>query len=109
MLFFFQKIVENPSKLGCCEVVKGDGGSDDEQNDGFDEATRHFFDDEEADDESDEGDNVKREIWIHRKNGFGDWFLLLENLSERRGDGRVEFHALAGDGMPETKHAGMEA
>lgn len=40
---------------------------------------------------------------------FGDWFLLLENLSERRGDGRVEFHTLAGDGMPETKHAGMEA
>ena len=68
---FFQKIVENPSKLGCCEVVKGDGGGDDEQNDGFDEATRHFFDDEEADDEGDEGDNVKREIWIHRKNGLG--------------------------------------
>ncbi len=41
------------------ENNEGEDAEKHQQNDGFDEATRHFFDDEEADDEGDEGEDVK--------------------------------------------------
>lgn len=56
------------------ENNEGEDAEKHQQNDDLDDATGHFLDDEESDDEGDERGSVKEEVRVHIE--------LFENLTE---------------------------